>query len=173
MTQPPPRPPARVDGSPPRIAILGSLADVDLALANAVVGAGLPVVVLRDADQPGLYRANAVLFPRLEETHLSRFTSKAELLRLLRTFDVVFTFTSALGDRLGRRVYLYPLLRRLGWPPYIDMATGSDVNERALELTRPGRIQRFCMRHAFVQGLPPFPDAIRTAVAMRLSNVAM
>lgn len=170
---PPPRPPARVGSSPPAVAVIGSITGIDFALADALVAAGVPTTVLRGRDEGSLDPRSAALFPHLSVAHVSFFSSKNELLRLLRQFDVVFSFTAALGMWLGRRIYVYPLLRLLGWPPYVDMATGSDVMERALEPTRAGRVQRFTMRHAFAQALPPFPDVIRTAASMRLPNVCM
>jgi glycosyltransferase involved in cell wall biosynthesis len=170
---PPPRPPAPIGDAPPTVAVIGSLAAIDFALADAFVGAGLPATVLRGPGESGLDAAASSLFPRLMPDHVVFFDSKNDLLGLVRRFDVVFTFTAALGMWLGRRMYLYPALQRLGWPPYIDMATGSDLTERALERTTAGRVQRFSMRHAFAQGVPPFPDAIRTVASMRLRNVCM
>jgi glycosyltransferase involved in cell wall biosynthesis len=173
VTPLPPRPPAPVGSAPPTIAVIGSITGIDFALADAVIAAGVPATVLRGEADGALNPRSAALYPHLSAADIVFFRSKNELLRLLREYDVVFSFTAALGMWLGRRIYLYPLLRRLGWPPYINMATGSDVAERALEPTREGRIQRFTMRHAFAQGLPPFPDVIRTAASLRLGNVCM
>jgi glycosyltransferase involved in cell wall biosynthesis len=170
---PPARPPARVGSSPPTIAVIGSITAIDFVLANALVAAGVPATVLRGRAEGGLDAQSSALFPQLSAANIVFFGSKTELLGLLRRYDVVFSFTASLGMWLGRRMYVYPLLRRLGWPPYINMATGSDVAERALEPTREGRVQRFTMRHAFAQALPPFPDVIRTAASMRLGNVCM
>lgn len=158
---------------PPTIAVIGSIAGIDLALANALASAGVRVTVLRAEVEGGWDEQVADLFPGLSADDLRVFGSKYELLRLLREFDVIFSFTAAIGRWLGRMIYLYPGLRRFGWPPYINMATGSDIAELALERTPEGRAQRFTMRHAFAQGVPPFPDAIRTAAAMRLRNVCM
>ena len=167
------RPPARVGTAPPRVAVVGSLVSIDLALTDALIGAGVPATVLRHRGEGGLDEGSAALYANLSSSDFEFFETKTDLIRCLRRFEVVFTFTAAVGMWLGRRMYVYPLLRRLGWPPYINVATGSDLTERAIEKTTAGRIQRFTMRHAFAQGLPPFPDILRTAASMRLRNACM
>jgi hypothetical protein len=82
----------------------------------------------------------------------------------------VYSFTSSLGFELGKRMYAYPLLRRLGWPPYVNLATGSDMMERAVEASPEGALERFTIRHAFVQSIVPYPESIRNAARLGLRN---
>jgi glycosyltransferase involved in cell wall biosynthesis len=138
-----------------------------------MTGGGVSCVVLRTEEERELCDQEAGLFPHLEEVQLRYHASRLQLLWALREFDVIFSFTAAIGFRLGKLMYAYPLLRRIGWPPYVNVSTGADITERALEATWPGRLQRLTMRLAFAQGVPPYPDAVRTAARMRLSNACV
>lgn len=141
--------------TPPLVGVIGSLCSGDLVLADALIAAGIPTTVLRSALERELGDRSRDLFPHL------------------RRFDVVFSFTASVGFALDRLMYAYPALERLGWPPYINVSTGAEITERALGPGRVGVLQRFTMRRAFAQGVPPYPEAVRTAARMGLSNATV
>jgi hypothetical protein len=157
---------------PLRIGVIGSLCSSDLVLADAFQEWGIDADVLRPVAEP-VSDAPVGLFPNLQEDDVVFFSSPESLLRRLRRYDVIFSFTAALGFQLDRLMYLYPTLMRLGWPPYVNVSTGADITERALDASRAGMLQRFTMRHAFAQGVPPYPDAIRTAARLKLANACV
>jgi len=152
---------------------MGSLCSSDLILADALRSAGLPTSVLRAASERELQDRSHDLFPHLRNEDVVFFRSADDLLRRLRGFDVLFSFTSTLGFALAKRMYLYPMLQRMGWPPYINISTGADITERAVESSWEGSLERFTMRHAFAQAVPPFPEAIRSAARLRLANACL
>ena len=154
----------------PRIAVIGSLVSCDFILADALQQEGVAATVLRGPADAGLSDLSPVLFPNLRQEHVLLHATKLELVRQLRRFDFVFSFTSALGFALGKRMYAYPALERLGWPPYLNLATGSDMMERAVERSREGALERFTIRHAYSHSIVPYPESIRNAARLRLRN---
>jgi hypothetical protein len=156
----------------PRVGVIGSLCSSDLVLTDALRRANIAADSLRHRSESST-DVHSGLFPSLSDEHVITFESPEALLRRLRRYDVIFSFTASLGFHLDRLMYAYPLLRRLGWPPYVNISTGADITERALDGSRAGMLQRFTMRHAFAQAVPPYPDAIRTAARMRLTNACV
>lgn len=155
-----------------RVAVLGSLASVDLGLAETLTEAGVDATVLRHVAERDRGDLDPVIFPQLTPGALVHFENSLDLARRLRGFDFVYTYTAQLGFALGRFLAPYPLLRRAGWPAYMNIGTGSDIMERAIEDSPGGRIQRRTMRAAMVNVIPAYPAAIRAASTLRLDNVA-
>jgi hypothetical protein len=162
---------APVASTPPAIAVVGPLCSCDLILADAIRAEGVPVTVLRNAAVP-LDDFEPALFGHLTTADVVLYRTPADLIRELRRFDVVFSFTSTIAFDLGKRFLAYPLLQRLGWPRYINISTGSDNMERAVAASFDGFLERFTMRHAFVQNLAPYPEGLRNAALLRLRNAA-
>lgn len=151
-------------------AVIGSLASCDLGMAELLLRAGVETTVLRPITEQTIVDLDPEIFPRVALRGIQFFSGPVELASRLREFDIVFSFTSALVFHLARLRFLLRHGRRLGWPPWINICTGSDITERAVARTRAGSIQRSAFRSAFVNVIPAYPWALRNAVRVGLRN---
>ena len=71
-------------------------------------------------------------------------------LTTIRGCSFVFTYGAQLGYEAGRALRVWPLLCRIGWPPYMNIATGSDMTELARAATPQARTYRRSLRHAWM-----------------------
>jgi glycosyltransferase involved in cell wall biosynthesis len=155
-----------------RIAVLGNLASVDLGLAQALRELGIRADVLREGTLAPARDFDSRVFTDLPAEAVIHTRDSVDLIRRLRSYDYVFSHSAQIGFWIGRFLPLYPLLQRLGWPPYANFGTGADIMERSLEDSLPGEIQRRTMRHAAVNVIPAYPGAVRATAQNRLTNVA-
>jgi glycosyltransferase involved in cell wall biosynthesis len=158
---------------PERVAVIGSLASCDLGLGESLLRAGIDATVLRSAVHNSLDDLDPEVFPHVHRRGVEMFDSPGDLASRLRRFAFVFSFTSSVAFHLDRFFVLYRLGRRAGWPPWINICTGSDITELAVADTRAGRFQRRAMRSAFVNVLPAYPWATRNAVRIGLRNAVV
>jgi hypothetical protein len=150
------------------VAVMGSLASFDLMLAEQLASLGVRASVIRHVDEgDDSFGGSPAGIP------IHRYRSGVQLLRLLRGYRFVFTYTAQIGFALGKALRAYPVLTRLGWPNYMNIGTGSDFMERAAAEGRGGAIQRRTMRNAFVNVVPNYPDALRAAAELRLRNACV
>jgi glycosyltransferase involved in cell wall biosynthesis len=156
-----------------RVAVIGSICSVDYILAEYLLRRGVDAIVLRSSGDRGLDDFEPVLYPHLSPERIRYFSSPWQLLRAARSCAFVFSFTSQYGFGLGRLLNAYPLLQRLGWPRFMNIATGSDLAELAGERTAAGRVQRRTMRLAFVNMVTNFPHGIKNAARLRLQNACV
>jgi hypothetical protein len=153
------------------VAVIGSLASVDLGLAESLTEAGVTVDVFRHRGEGPATDLDPEIFPELDPARVLRFGDSLDLVRRIRSYDFLYTYTAQLGFALGKFLRCYPLLRRLGWPAFMNIGTGSDIMERAIEDSPEGAIQRRTMRAAVVNIIPAYPAAIAAAAELRLPNV--
>jgi hypothetical protein len=153
-----------------RVAVIGSLASVDLGLAQALRAVGVRADVLRDRGDAAKTDYDDNVFPDLPPAAIVRLRDSVDLVRRLRGYDFVFTYSAQLGFSLGRFLSVYPVLSRMGWPPFVNIGTGSDIMERAIEQSDAGKVQRRTMRTAVTNVIPAYPAAVRSAARIRLTN---
>jgi glycosyltransferase involved in cell wall biosynthesis len=157
----------------PRVAVIGSLASCDLGLGEQLLRAGIDATVLRHAVEGTPKDLDPEIFPALAARGIEVFGSRRELAMRLREFAFVFSYTSAVAMHLGPWLRAQRLAQRLGWPQWMNICTGSDMTERAVERTAAGAAQRRALRSAFVNVVSNYPWAIGNAVALRLPNVVV
>jgi glycosyltransferase involved in cell wall biosynthesis len=154
-----------------RLAVVGSLCSLDLVLANAIAEQGASVTVLRHASEMATVADELELLDHLSRANVQPFSRGVELLLRLREFDFVYSYTAAIGRYTSRFVWAYPALRRLGWPAYLNVCTGSDITELAHGTSREARVVRTTMRHAWINNVSNVPAALRGASRLGLRNV--
>ncbi|HET6865339.1 MAG TPA: glycosyltransferase [Solirubrobacteraceae bacterium] len=156
-----------------RVAVIGSLASCDLGLGEALLRRGLDVTVLRHVIEGSPRDLDPEIFPTLASRGVTTFGGQKHLMRILPRFAFVFSYTSALANHLGEFARVYPAAQAAGWPRWMNICTGSDMTELALEDSEAGRRQRRALRLAFVNVVPNYPWAIAAAIELRLRNTVV
>lgn len=151
-------------------AVIGSLASLDLILADSLLSVGVDAWVLRDPASAATAEAELADLAHMSANRVLTYGSEIGIVRLLRKVDFVYTYTATLGFAARHYVRWLPVLRRLGWPPYMNICSGSDIMERALAQGRASRIQRLTLRRAFINNISNVPGALRAAAILRLRN---
>lgn len=156
-----------------RAGVIGSLCSLDLIMTEGLKRHGVIATAIRAVSERRATEAELELFPTLTVADVHFYESSRSLLAWIRPLDFVFSYGAALGFALRQVIFAYPLLERLGWPPYMHIGTGSDMYERAVARTLPGLIQRTTMRHAFVAMVQHYPESIKAAARLRMRNACI
>lgn len=155
-----------------KIGILGSLCDNDLVWAEHFLRFGHDAFVLRF----GPFKAADLgrrAFRLLSPERVMAVPGGMRALWKLRQFDAIVVNSGVLGSAVGPLFFLYPLFRKLGWPPYINISTGSDVAEQAIENGYGGLLQRATLRNASMNMLSSLPHVLKNAIALKLTNACV
>jgi len=158
--------------APPRvgpIGIIGDLADADLVLAELLLRqeADVRVMRMRRGSEDAL---NHPFYTTLTSERIVHFDSRWALLMALRSCRFVYSVTSSLFFDLRELGALYPALRRLGWPPYMVVCSGSNITERAVARSITGVAERASLRGAHCVAVNNYPAAIKNSVSLGLRN---
>ena len=151
-----------------KFAVIGQLADFDVIFAEHLRRWGHDATVLRSERKRKRGDRNFA-----GRDKIVYWQSPSDLLRKVRKFEFVFTFTAAFSFGLRQYFPFYPIFRRAGWPPYMNIATGSDVTERAIEKSLAGFWQRLSFHYAFTNMITNYPAAIDNAIRLRLRNACI
>jgi glycosyltransferase involved in cell wall biosynthesis len=156
-----------------RLAVVGPLADMDLIFAEHLARVGHDITILRPAKALAGMGVGTAGYSRFGKADIVPFGSPWDLARKARRFDFVFTFTASYAFGLSYLLPLYRVMRRLGWPEYMNICTGSDVMERSVERSIDGTLQRLAFSQAYITVLVNYPVALRNAAALRLRNAVV
>ncbi|MBL8487348.1 MAG: glycosyltransferase [Rhodocyclaceae bacterium] len=159
-------------GDVPRadVLVVGPLANVDLALAEALSRNGLRCLVVRSA-RAGMPDPAAPPIPLRHLTSDRILANRGHLWFLARCRRVRF-IVSATGSLLGFLGPLWFLRRWLGIPPHMNITTGADITEMALEGSLKGFLFRRLLRAAAFNWIPTTTHALAALRRLRLTNVA-
>lgn len=152
------------------ILITGSLVGNDLIMAEHLSRKGLNVVVARYRDRP--VRSTEVpskYYRSFDLTRVAYVNPGLEYLKLVWRSKLLLSISGTLVPFLGK--LLWPIHRLLRLPPVINLATGSDMTELAMEHSLRGMAHRQYLRYVDLNWLLPLPHALKNAIELRLSNV--
>lgn len=156
-----------------KVAIIGNLCGIATRLGEFLCRkGGIEVAIFTD-------RRNFRNFQEAGGFHKSSFPvyfledlAKVALLRNLRNYDVIISLTGALAFRWGRFSPIYPLIKWLNvLPKVINITTGSDIMELAVEKGMAGILYRRYLRISDLNWLAYYPRALRNAVALKVPNI--
>ena len=153
----------------PEVLIVGSIANFDVALANALSRSGMNCIVVRSSEV-GLPDFDALPVPivslKPEDVILSE--GPRWMYQMAKRSKCIVSFTGILPWML-REWWLAALL--LPFPPIVNYTTGSDMTELIRERSLAGTIYRSIVRKAFLNVLFPYPEMIKSARRFRITNV--
>ena len=150
------------------VVLIGALAQMDLILADALSQEGLRCAIVR---LPGTAKPDPSTWPsplrafRLED--LYPYRNANWFWTFSRAATCVVSITSVLPFALQG---WWAALPWLGYPPIVNVSTGSDVAELARERSRSGWVCRSLLRRAAVNYVPAYPEVVRSITALRLAN---
>ena len=153
--------------------MVGPLVGNDLVFAEHLARFGIDVSIFRQATSGTNTNFGGSNFSRFDDTSVQTFDGARDLLKKVRQLDFVFTFTGTFPAAFRFYLPLYPVLRALGWPAYMNICTGSDILELAMEKSPRGFIQRLGMRLAFVNMILNYPVGLKNAARLRLRNACI
>ncbi|WP_424604449.1 glycosyltransferase, partial [Bradyrhizobium sp.] len=150
------------------IVIVGPLLNNDVVMAEALTYNGFDCVVVRDAVTG---RPDARKFPGpLKHFSLDRVVvvgNSFEFFRICRNARCVISYSGAVTWLLR---YFWFIARILGFPPIINVPTGSDITELAVERSRAGWLYRDMLRCAAFTVIPTYPRALKVLAKLKLER---
>jgi glycosyltransferase involved in cell wall biosynthesis len=155
------------------LGIVGSMCGLDVLLGDALVRAGASVRVLRPTGMEARTAADLADAEALTAGHVRIYRGTRSFLTTVRCCSFVFSYSAQLGYEAGRALRVWPLLQRLGWPAYMNIATGSDMTELARAQTPQAATHRRALRHAWMNMVLHYPEALRTVAHLRLRNACV
>ena len=150
------------------VIITGYLANWDIALAEALTRQGLECVVIRprEVELPDFGTLPARV-DHFTADRVMRSRDKWWFYKICRRARCVVSLTSAVTGNLGSLWFLLPVL---GFPPIVNVMTGSDFTELAVAPGLHGLIYRQLLRRAAFTVLAPYPKALENARKLRLTK---
>jgi glycosyltransferase involved in cell wall biosynthesis len=154
---------------PLRIGLLGPLCDNDVVMAEYFKRLGVECVVFRPIGMmPNL---GSAFYQHVEDGDVRYFRSPLELASAVTAVDYLFAFSGVFPMWLGKYRFLYPLLKRLGWPRFATIGTGSSLTEAIAGNSLRPLVARFGLRTADINIVNNYPHAIKNIVRYKISNV--
>lgn len=154
------------------VLVLGQLVGNDLLLAEHLSRKGLKCCVTRRMTSVSTVKEVIHNLPiyhtHFHESDIRWYRRRAEFLEVARESRLIVSFTGALINALGP---LWFLRRFLTLPPVINMTTGSDITELAVESSAHGAIYRQYLRFVNLNWCATYPNAIKNILALRPPNV--
>ena len=148
------------------VAILGPHLNNDIVMAEALTYNGFNCVVLRDANTG---RPDPTIFPTglkyfsLDQVRVCR--SSLEFFRACMGARCIVTYSGFLTSVLR---YFWFVARILPFPPIINVPSGSDITELALQRSRAAWLYRDLLRRAAFTVIPTYPYAIKALKQLKL-----
>jgi glycosyltransferase involved in cell wall biosynthesis len=150
------------------VVIVGALLNFDIVMAEALTYNGFDCVVVRDAVTG---RPDVAKFPcPLNNFSLDRVIvakNSFEFLRIFRAAKCIISFSGVVTSLLR---YFWLAGQILGLPPIINIPTGADITELALERSRAGWLYRSLLRRCAFTVIPAYPHALKVLVQLRLKR---
>jgi glycosyltransferase involved in cell wall biosynthesis len=160
--------PATLKISSNDIVIVGPLLNNDVVMAEALTYNGFDCVVVRDAVTG---RPDSGKFPGpLKHFSLDRVIvvkNSFEFFRTCRNARCVISYSGVVTSLLR---YFWFVARIVGFPPIINVPTGSDITELAVERSRAGWLYRDLLRRAAFTVVPTYPHALKVLAKLKLQR---
>lgn len=152
------------------VLIIGALVGTDIIMAEHLSRKGLNVVVARYKGRESRSIEVPSGYLRAFDTNkIVAVTPGFEFWQLTRKSKLILSITGTLVPYMGK--LLWPFHRFLRLPPVINLSTGSDMTELAVEKSLRGAAHRQYLRFVSLNWLLPLPHSIINAVNLNLSNV--
>lgn len=149
--------------------IIGSLCNVDVAVAEALTERGFDCRIARSPDNPVEFDHLPAEVRYVTKESVVEFRSSWELMRLCRRSSAVVGVS--IGSILSLKLFwVFGRIVRL--PPLVTVMTGADFTEAAVERSVLGVLIRTVLRRAALIWLNPYPHALRNVAALGLHSYA-
>ncbi|MFA6321525.1 MAG: glycosyltransferase [Candidatus Omnitrophota bacterium] len=152
------------------ILLIGNLASNDLMYAEYLSRLGFKCrAIRRSKNGAKSARGEDISFynKHFKENDLTEYRNPFEFVRLARQCNLVLSFT---GSLIGFLSYLWPLRRILRLPPVINITTGSDITELAIERSIRGYVYRRYLRFSDMNFFVAYPHSVKNILKLRLLN---
>lgn len=148
------------------IMIVGSLLNNDVVMAEALSYNGFDCLVVRDAvvgrPDPGKLPGPLNHFS-LDRVVVVR--NSLEFFRMSRSARCIISYSGVVTSLLR---YFWFVARVFGFPPLINVPTGSDITELAVERSRAGWLYRDLLRRVVFTVIPTYPHALKVLKVLEL-----
>ncbi|MGB9115078.1 glycosyltransferase [Bradyrhizobium sp.] len=150
------------------VLIVGSLINNDVIIAEALSKLGISCIVARTTSCPKFESASLpIVLKFFSQTDIVTVKSTCEFARLIMSASAILTFGGTVTSFFGR---LYPIVTFFPLPPILNVATGADLSEMALENTLRGWTYRRLLRKAQWNVIAAHPMMFDAVVSLRLNN---
>ncbi len=145
------------------IACIGDTAGFDLMFAEYFSAAGLRCKVFRHTGTKK--NISAQLTPHSDSKQsfslndIVYFEKRTSFIKEMQNFRCIASIGGALPVFLGRKYW--PFRNLLNLPPVIQITTGSDVMERSIEKSFPGRMFRQYLKFTKLNVMVPYPLVLK------------
>lgn len=150
------------------IMIVGPLLNNDVVMAEALSYNGFDCIVVRD---PVTGRPDPGKFPGpVKYFSLDRVVvveNSLEFFRISRGARCIISYSGVVTSLLR---YFWFVARVFGFPPLINVPTGSDITELAVERSRAGWLYRDLLRRVVFTVIPTYPHALKVLKALNLKR---
>lgn len=152
------------------VLLIGELAGSDLMFAEHLSRKGLKCCVLRRRRKTSteIISPYSSCHAHIQEADIIYYKNGLEFLRYARKSRLIFSFTGALVGALGR---LWHIRQLLMLPPTVNITTGSDIKELAIEQSFRGLLYRQYLRFVDLNWCAPYPHAVKNVFALKVPNV--
>ena len=154
------------------ILIIGDLAGNDIILAEQFSSKGLKCCVLRRGDKKNSLNKITPLPNYHKYFHpeeIIYYNSKFEFKKYLKQSCLIISFTGSVISGLGP--FLWLLRKILFLPPIINITTGSDITELAVEKSINGFFYRQYLKSSSLNCCVSYPHALKNIVRLKVENV--
>jgi glycosyltransferase involved in cell wall biosynthesis len=153
------------------VLILGSLAGSDLMFAEHLLRRGLSCCVARKPSSESHSQPMghwSEYHTHISSDDISLFSNPSEFVAIARQCRAIVSFT---GSYIMAIKYLWPVRRLLSLPPVINVCTGSDIMELAVERSVLGWLYRQHLRTADLNWCFSAPRSLENLVALRVPRI--
>jgi glycosyltransferase involved in cell wall biosynthesis len=154
------------------VLIIGELAGTDLLYAEHISRKGLKCCILR---RHHITKTTKETISHLSSYHthfreedIIYYKNELDFLRIAKTCRLIFSIT---GTLVGALRMLWPLRHFLGLPPVVNLTTGSDITELAVEKSFYGILYRQYLRFVDLNWCAPHPYALKNINSLKVPNV--
>ncbi len=155
------------------IACIGDTAGFDLMFAEYFSAAGLRCKVFRHTGTKK--NISAQLTPHSDSKQsfslndIVYFEKRTSFIKEMQNFRCIASIGGALPVFLGRKYW--PFRNLLNLPPVIQITTGSDVMERSIEKSFPGRMFRQYLKFTKLNVMVPYPLVLKNLQTLNPPNI--
>jgi len=154
------------------VLIIGKLAGFDIIFAEYLSRKGLRCCVARNAAKGEMAeeKASNLYFAHthFNDKDIVSYGNGLEFLALARKSRLIISFT---GSLIGALKAFWFFRGLLGLPPVVNVTTGSDITELAVERSMPGLLYRQYLRFADLNWCVAYPQALKNIAKLNVPNV--
>lgn len=152
------------------VLIIGELVGIDLMFAEHLSRKRLKCCVLRRQTKTSTEKISSLssYHTHFQEQDIIYYKNGREFLKYAKKSRLIVSFTGAL---IGALRFLWLLHHFLRLPPVVNITTGSDIMELAVEKSLLGVMYRQYLKFADLNWCAPYPYAVKNIFALKVPNV--